>query len=374
MWYSFQEQLLSIMLTVYVSVCVMGAVIRWGHKCSPYAKHIDYYYPAWRTTVFCFLTNLLLCPVIFLTGEPDAVYQLRMMLILSSPFLCATLIFSYFGRLLHLAWWRKLIYALAVPYLLISIAALVITLLPGTQLQGKFLFWFFIVGGVLALFYLVCFVLALRMIIRVLRRFSEENYSNPDDFPIQYAESVLWIPVLHLIMSWSTTFNGDKWALSFGLFILSILSVVFLLGVLSPHRAVEVDQLEAGEAVTEPEELPDIEPKVAPEPEAVEALSPEKKEEIFTMIRQEVEGKKAYLDNHLTLASLSRRCGINRTYISQVLSERLGGFFSYINQCRLAHAEAFKVAHPKADVDEISLVSGFNSRQSYYNARKRLNK
>ena len=32
--------------------------------------------------------------------------------------------------------------------------------------------------------------------------------------------------------------------------------------------------------------------------------------------------------------------------------------------------EAFGVY--KADVDELALVSGFNSRQSYYNARKRL--
>jgi len=85
-----------------------------------------------------------------------------------------------------------------------------------------------------------------------------------------------------------------------------------------------------------------------------------------------VENENAYLDNHLTLASLSRRCGMNRTYVSIVLSERLGGFFNYINQCRLAHVDSYRAANPKSDLGEAVLASGFSNRQSYYNARKRL--
>ena len=46
--------------------------------------------------------------------------------------------------------------------------------------------------------------------------------------------------------------------------------------------------------------------------------------------------------------------------------------FGYVNRCRLAHAEAYRKGHPEADADEIALLSGFNSRQSYYNARKKL--
>ena len=32
----------------------------------------------------------------------------------------------------------------------------------------------------------------------------------------------------------------------------------------------------------------------------------------------------------------------------------------------------YKREHPEADMDEVALLSGFNSRQSYYNARKKL--
>ena len=360
MTYTFPQLLLSAMTAIYVAVSVVVAVVRWGHRCSAYAKHMDYYFPDWRAFIFCFLSNIVLLPVVFLPDESDAVMQLRMMLILASPFHCAVLIFSYFGRVLKVSWWRGLIDILLGTYSLMAIIGVVTTLMPGTQVQGDFFRWFFIIADVLAIAYLVCFVLALQMLIRELTRFSDENYSNPDDFPKQYTEFILLISVLHLIMSWSMAINGQWWALSFGLFILSVLAVVLLLGALSPHRNVEVDQLEAALSIEkEPSQETDV-------------LSPDKKEEILSAIRQQVEEKEGFLDSHLTLSKLSRDCGLNRTYVSWVLNERLGGFFCYVNRCRMAHAEQYKAAHPEADVDDVALASGFNNRQSYYNARKRL--
>jgi len=287
--YSFPELFLSVMLTAYVTICLVVAIMRWGHKCQPYTAHIDYYYPGWKSVVFCFLSNVTLIPAIFMPGEADALLQLRMILILSSPCLCAILIFSYFGQVLKVSWWRKPIYALTISYGLMSALALIWTLMPGTQLQGPFLRWFFYIGGTLALVYLIVFIQALRMIVRALRRFSEENYSNPDDFPKQYAENVLIIAILHLIMSWSTTFNGAVWALSIGLLILCVLTVIFLLGILSPHRAVEVDQLEAGAVSSDAcpaEPAPAVE---EPQEQEDELLTRERKEELIQRIRYQVE-------------------------------------------------------------------------------------
>lgn len=361
MSYSFQELLFSVSLAVYVAVCVVVGVVRWGHKCAPYDKHLDYYYPGWRTLALSALSNLSLFPAVFLPGETDAVLQIRMTLILSSPFLCSALIFSYFGRVLKVSWWRKPIYVLSGTYSMMSFIALVCTLLPGTQMQGSFFRGYFILGVVLALVYLLGLVLALRMIIRPLSRFSEDSFSNPDDFPEQYAKSLIYIPFLHLVMSWSTTFNGNILAMSLGLFMLSVITVVILLGALSPHRAVEIERLEK-ELSADKEESP-LE---------MESLPQERKEEILRLIRHRVEEEQAYLDSHLTLGKLSQDCGCNRTYVSSVLNENLGGFFNYVNRCRLQHAEVYKQENPKADVDELAMACGFNSRQSYYNARKRL--
>lgn len=370
--YALSDLLLSVSLAVYVTVSVVGAAVRWGHKCDGYAEHMDYYFPAWKMLIFCFLSNALLIPVVFMPQDTDALLQLRMVLILSSPFFCSALIFSSFGRMLKVSWWKKPILIMTITYVLMSEVAFVLTLMPGTQLEGTFRDGFFFIAAVLAVVYLIGYVLALSMIIRTIRRFSEENYSNPEDFPIQYAEGILWIPVLHLIMSWSMTFNGANWALSFGLFILSILAVIFLIGAMSSHRRLDVDRLKENVVPVEPVISVEATPVDETEPVSLEGLSSEREEEILTAIRRVVEEEKAYLDNHLTLNSLSRRCGINRTYVSAVLSSRLGGFFTYVNQCRLAHVEAYRVAHPQADSTEAILASGFSSRQSYYNARKRL--
>lgn len=361
MSYSLQEFLLSFSLIVYLTTCAIVAVVRWGHKCAPYANHIDYYFPGWRTLVFGALSNLVLLPVVFLPGDRDALLQLRLILLMASPLFCSVLIYSYFGRVLKLTWWKKPAVAMSMSYLAMSLFALVVTLIPGTQMQGMFRSIYFIIAGALTTVYLVALIVALIMIIQPLSRFSEESFSNPDDFPEQYARTLIFIPLLHLVMSWSATFNGHLPVLTFALLMLSVLLVIILLGALSPHRTLEVAQLEKEvdadqtESIAEPEQL-----------------SQERKDEILSAIRAQVEDEQACLDSHLTLSKLSQLCGFNRTYVSSVLNETLGGFFTYVNRCRLEHAETYKKEHPEADMDEVALLSGFNNRQSYYNARKKL--
>lgn len=361
MTYSFQELLLSLSLVVYLTTCAIVAIVRWQHKCVPFVEHADYYFPGWRAVVFGALSNLVLIPVVFMPRDHDAILQLRLILLMASPLFCSLLIYSYFGRVLKLTWWKKPAVAMSVSYLAMSLFALVVTLIPGTQMQGMFRSVYFIFAGALTLIYLVALVFALIMIIQPLSKFSEESFSNPDDFPEQYARTLIFIPLLHLIMSWSATFNGSSQVLSFSLIMLSVLFVIILLGALSPHRTLEVEQLEKEVEADQTESL--AEP---------EQLSQERSEEILRAIRQQVEDEQACLDSHLTLSKLSQMCGFNRTYVSGVLNESLGGFFGYVNRCRLAHADTYKQEHPEADMDEVALLSGFNSRQSYYNARKKI--
>ena len=375
MMYSFQDMMFGASVAVYIAVSVCIGAIRWGHKCEPYARHADYYYPAWKVVVFCYISDLLLLPIVLMPTDTDAVLYLRMMLILASPLFCAALLFSYFGKVLKVGWWRNPVIALYIPFIIMAITALVLTLMPGTQITGSFCTWFFSISGVLALVYLFCFVLAVIMVARAMRRFQEENYSNPDDFPRQFAKGIIWLPIFHLLVSWITTSIGSVTVLSIGMLLLSVIGLVFLIGALAPHRTMEVERLESGGLQIE--SVPDLpEPQIAePEPEPVveeETLSQERKDEIVSIIRRHVEDEQAYLDSHLTLTSLARTCGVNRTYLSQVISERMGGFYTYVNRCRLAHVARLKVQQPDASIEEIVTASGFGSRQSYYNVRRQL--
>jgi AraC-like DNA-binding protein len=379
MMYSFQDLLLSAAATVNVVVSIMVAAVRWGHRCEPYAKHMDYYYPAWKAIIACFLTNIILSTVIFMPNDEDAILQLRMMFIMGSPFFCATLMFVYFGKSLKTTKWRRPIFIMALIFAILMGTSTTLAIIPGNQIVYRSVFckWLFSITGIMALLFMTCFIQALRMIILALRRFSEENYSNPDDFPHQYASEVIWIPVLNISASWCASFIGTQTALSISLIIVSVLNAIFLIGALSPHRSLDVSRLEK-ENEKETEQKPCAEqPEPTPEPVSQpneESISQERKEEIARTIRHFVEDEQAYLDNHLTLASLSRTCGINRTYVSQVISERMGGFYTYVNRCRLAHAAQFKVQNPGASVEEIASASGFGTRQTYYNILHQLEK
>ena len=367
--FTLQEHLFSLSLAIYLAVSVVVAVIRWAHKCEPYARYADYYYPGWKSIVFCYLANLILFPAVLFPGNSDYVLLVRMMLILGSPALCALMLFSYFGKVLNVNWWRKPVYALVITFLVVILVALVIAIVPELHLSGFYGRCYFALAGTLALFYFLSYFMALRLIARALRKQSRENYSNPEDFPVKFARASLFLPVCHLIISWTSTFLGSLTALSIGLLLLSVQSVIFLTGILSLHRSLPVEQLEAQNAP-----LPEPEPAPAPptaQPE-VAILSAARKKELVKAIRKCVEEDKAYLDSHLTLARLAQNIGVNRTYVSVVMSDCLGGFFVYVNRCRLAHVAKLRIENPDMPVGELIAASGFGSRQSYYNVRRHL--
>jgi len=378
--YSLQEVLLSASMAMYIAISVVVAIVRWGHRCEPYAAHMDYYFPSWRTLIFCGFANLVLFPTVFMPSEPDAILQLRFMLILGPPFMSAVLVFSYFGKVLQLSWWRRPVYVQGAMFAVVTLIALVLALVPGDQLTGAFGRRFYAVGGIMSLVFLGVFGMSLRMLGKAINRVAEENYSNPEDFPRQYAIHILWLSSLFVIVSWVGTTIGTTTVLTITMTILSGLAVYLLLGVLSPHRAMDAQRLGTGEIVNEPADTIPSSEAVAPSieigqktsPAGELALSPERREEIVRAIRRFVEEEKGYLDCHLTLASLSRSIGINRTYVSSVMSDSLGGFFTYVNRCRMAHAARLKEEQPDLAIADLALASGFGSRQSYYNVRKQL--
>ena len=354
-----QNSLFSCALAVYLTASVFVAAVRWGYRCQPYARHMDYYFPAWKAVIFCFLSNLLMAPAIFCPDDTDALLQLRLLLFLASPFFCALLIFRYFGKALGVTNWRWPVYILSVPFAIVALSVTVLAIFPGTQMDRDFRCWFFFVVGMLAAAFLICFVTAVFMVARELRRLSEENYSNPDDFPHKYASRILWIPLIHLAVSFVSALVGTPAVLSAGLLILSVLSLIFLISILSPHRKVDVEELEAGDAPDQPAQEPEL------LPEARQA-------EIERAIRSFVEDGQAYLDSHLLLDDVARSIGINSKYVSIVMRSRLGGFFDYVNRCRLCHADRLLAGNPDMAIGEVIADSGFGSRTTYYKVRRQL--
>lgn len=370
--YSQQDLFFSSALAVYIAVSVVVAVVRWFHRCEPYARHMDYYHPAWRTVVFCFLTNLLMVPFVYMPHDNDSNLAIRIIIMMASPYFCAMFMFAYFGKLLRRGGWLLPLIVLSVPFAVMVLLALAMAIEPGQQLVGRDSRILVAISGTLAVIFLYAFGSALYMIGQARKRFSENNFSNPEDFPKDFARQAVWMADCHVVLSWSCCFQQSNTVMGWGLFVLAGILVRFLIADLQPHRALDARRLEAEEDARLSAEDAARQAFETSELEEEETLSTLRKDEILRIIRHAVEDEKAFLDSHLTLSSLARSCGVNRTYVSAVMNEYLGGFFAYVNRCRLDYAAKYKSENPDAAVEELATASGFGSRQSFYNARKQL--
>ena len=199
--YTQQDLFFSTALAVYIAVGVVVAIVRWGHRCEPYSKNMDYYYPAWRTVVFCFLTNLMLLPFVYMPHDTDSDLALRIILMLGSPYFCAMFMFTYFGRMLKRKSWIMPLIFLSVPFTVMTLLALAIAIEPGQQLVGRDARILVSISGTLAFIFLYAFGSALYMIGQARRRFSETNFSNPDDFPKDFARQAVCMAGWHVVIT-----------------------------------------------------------------------------------------------------------------------------------------------------------------------------
>jgi AraC-like DNA-binding protein len=79
-----------------------------------------------------------------------------------------------------------------------------------------------------------------------------------------------------------------------------------------------------------------------------------------------------YLESDLSLQSLAERLKISPHHLSQILNGKLArNFYDYINELRVAHAKQAMLKNPQQAIIDIAFESGYNSKNSFYNAFKR---
>jgi AraC-like DNA-binding protein len=82
--------------------------------------------------------------------------------------------------------------------------------------------------------------------------------------------------------------------------------------------------------------------------------------------------ERCYLDGDLSLKSLADRVGISAHHLSQILNEKLDkSFYDYLNEQRVEHARELLLKDPRRPIIDIALESGYNNKNSFYNAFKR---
>ena len=355
----------------YVLTSVIMAAVRWFHMCTPYDKHPDYYYPGRKHVVWFSLSALVLIPYIVNPEDTDAWYLARSFLFPLLLFFFVNLMYAYFGSVMRWQKWRKPIKILAFPVFFVLTAALVFAIFPGNQI-GE--------GGLIStlaanhiLFFLGIFlsllgINSLLLVWKWRKSFDEDDYANPNDFPVRFASRMILLQLVVSLLLWTNVLINKPFFMACAMIVLSVSEVFFLILALPPQRTQDyVENLPQGTGT------PGTEEDSTPSRQGyLQGLSKEKEAEILYAIQAVVIEQQAYLDPHITIQDIATRCGYSRTYIAGLFKSELGGFFSYINVLRLEHAEAYQRNHPNASIQEVATESGFSSRQNYYSVKARL--
>lgn len=79
-----------------------------------------------------------------------------------------------------------------------------------------------------------------------------------------------------------------------------------------------------------------------------------------------------YLESDLSLQSLADQVNISPHHLSQILNEKLNkSFYDYVNEQRVEYARQLLLREPHRPIVEIAFQSGYNNKNSFYNAFKR---
>lgn len=93
--------------------------------------------------------------------------------------------------------------------------------------------------------------------------------------------------------------------------------------------------------------------------------------EIAQQIRAVIKGERLFHDINLSRKMVTERVGIGNTLLSQIMEEEFGmSLPKYISKCRAEYAMKImkSKSHTENTLDEIALLSGFQSRSALHRA------
>lgn len=353
----------------YILSCLFFAAIRWFHTCRPYDKHGKYYYPARGLASCLFILAVILLPYAFQPGDNDAWLLVRAFYPLVYFLNCASLLLRYFGKVKKWTKWHRPAIILAVPVGILLILLFVYAIsgtLQWSAGEEKALIWSVVVLGAVTSGFCIY---ACSRVMAWLRMVDTDLYSNPDDFPSIFARKMLFFPLSIFVIVWAVFFIDHRMAAACMQVYSTLTNLVLLLLILHPQRERSLDDWEKEEETIATEQQGEM-----IDDKGQEVLSKTDKTQVIKhCIVQFVEVERHFLDPHLTIQDVADSCHYGRTYVSNVFKSELGGFFHYVNTLRLQYAEEYRKKHPQATVDDVATSSGFNSRQTLYNVKKRMN-
>lgn len=357
---------------VVIVTGLICATIRLCHMCRPFDKEKDYFYPARIQVSAAYASIALLMIPYWLDPMNDAVMlAVRIAGIVFYP-ICFSLLFGrYFeGRRRHAP-----LYLAALSLTFTALLALIVlaTCLPEkTFAAGRTLM---AAGGVLSIAFSVELVRQLGRIRRRIDNFHQQNFSNEDDFPYRFAEKVIFLPVIWIVLEWVIFITGSREVKAVLDLLFAVTMVAFLCAVLHPQKSLRTAPAEREADPLHGEDLPKLQQPLEEFEGSIE--EDEEDDAELEAAFQDEETKKRVLEiigrrfrePHLQKKDVLAE--IERGKVHQAnLFIRSIGYYNLINMFRLEYARQYAAANPNLKQLVVAQAAGFSSGSSFSKAKK----
>lgn len=310
------EALFSDACLVLIVAGLVCAVVRWFHMCSPYSDNEKVYYPARRQMSLFFALPVLLVPYVLMPSGPVVMtYALSVWIIYIS--LAVSVLYRIYFRweLRGKFLWRKIVNLCE----LLWMAALLLVLVFCPHFFSSHERLIYNGSAVAGMLSTVVAGFTVSRLKKDIDLYVNDNYSNPEDFPLKFARKVLWLPFVFILLGWVLFLTKDPWLFFANNLLYSVVFVWLLCVILKPQEGRSLPELQPVESV--PQEL------------CCTAVS---------------RGNAQKADKFIALH----------------------GYYRLVNMFRLEYARLYKLRYPDAIQDVVAAESGFTSRVTFYKARK----
>ena len=219
---------------IFIVTGIICAVVRWFHMCRPYNQEADYYYPARRQVTFYYAAMILQLPY-FLCPMNEAAWQyVRFFGIIFYPCFFSMLFLRYFHRKPLRGLFNMTVFT--IPISLLTIMAVTILAGFGNWLEQQYhwLLWVMVGFSVLLTARLLGII---RRITQLIDNYHVQNYASEDDFPLRFAEKIIWMPLVWIGIAWLPLLIDSRLLMAIIHIVFSVWMVMFLCLILHPQRS-----------------------------------------------------------------------------------------------------------------------------------------
>ena len=343
---------------LYITTCWTFVAVRWFHTCQEPKERRAYIWPDRKLQCLAYAMATLLLPYVINPTDKAAWTLMKSYFPATYYFYCGLLMLCYAGTIKQWSRWKPVSWVAACLVIATMLMPVLNAWLPFNFLnpQGEQL-WHYIIT-VESLVMMAYCSMAMWQVWCWIRESYDANYSNPDDFPVKYASTVLFYPIILTPLVWPAYILDSRQAMGILHILLAVFNILLLLTVMPAWRR-KFMLPSTAEDDTDEEECKE------------DACVEERIAQTALEIQNFMEQQRAYLDPHLKVDDVVERCQLGRTYVSLTFQRRFGSFASYVNSLRLAHYEEYMALHPDETKESAALASGFSNYMSYYRAKQR---